>query len=103
MRVLWQRQLTRLTHVAYCEDEWGLFVITKFYDGSSVMSRPEDGPDWEWRHDVIHSMLAAYYDWGVSPTLWRMAHLESSDVCNDDFVALEEAAVLRIQELLCAR
>jgi hypothetical protein len=100
MRTFWGAQLGH-AHVAYCEDETGPFVITKFYDGTSVMSRPEDD-SWDWRHDVLHSCLAAYHGWGVSPTLWRMAHLKSSAVCSDDFVAQEEAVVLRLQEALCA-
>lgn len=86
-------------YVALCEDHISRFLVTKFPDGSEVLARPVHG-EWVWFHDLLHSALAAYLGWAHSPTLWRNAHPGSSNVCDDNFVAYEEAAVLALQQVL---
>lgn len=84
-------------HVSLCEDHVSVFLVTKFPDGAYTLARPDGPGPWAWYHDLFHSALAAFHGWPHSPALWRVAHPTSPDVCNDDFVAREEAAVLALQ------
>lgn len=88
-----------LATVVIGEDEDSKFVVTKFLDGAWIIARPLDEP-WEHTrlHDPLHSYLAYKRGWRVSPTLWWKAHPDVEP--NHEFIAYEEAAVLRCQKYL---
>ena len=60
-------------------------------DDTWVMSRD---------HELSHTWLAHLEGRPFSPTMWRLAHPESSDVIGDVEVAEEEARVLEFQRIL---
>ncbi len=60
-------------------------------DDTWVMSRD---------HELSHTWLAHLEDRPWSPTMWRLAHPDSSEVASDVEVAAEEARVLRFQRAL---
>jgi len=96
-------------------DERDRYVETRFLDDSKVGSTPnvdrhsllvaaELGYDDTWSmsrdHELAHSWLAHMEGLACSPTMWRLAHPERSDVLSDTEVAEEEARVLSFQRSL---
>jgi hypothetical protein len=96
-------------------DEQARYVETRFPDQTRVGATPNhDGhslrmaldlgyPDtWSMSrdHELTHTWLAYRAGLAWSPTMWRLAHPDISDVAGDDEVAEEEALVLAFQQRL---
>ena len=89
------------------------YVETQFPDGTKVGSTPNRDPhslnvaeglgygDDTWTmsrdHEMGHTWLAHLNGLPWSPTMWRLAHPDRSDVPDDATVAEEEATVLAFQ------
>jgi len=100
-------------------DEDSQYVETRFPDGTKVGSTPNRDDhslrvaaelgygDDTWTmsrdHELSHSWLAHLAGGGCSPTMWRLAHPESSAVPDDVQVAEEETAILDFQRSLDKR
>lgn len=100
-------------------DECARYVETRFEDGTRVGSTPNVDPgslfmcvDLGYGHDtwlmsrdheLSHTWLAYQDRQALSPTMWRLAHPDSSDVAGDVEVADEEARVLEFQRHLDKR
>jgi hypothetical protein len=92
------------------------YVETRFPDGSTVGSTPNDDPHtlevaaelgygadtWAMSrdHEIAHSWLAHLEGPTPSRTMWRLAHPDDHDLADDDAVAREEARVLAFQATL---
>jgi hypothetical protein len=82
-------------------DDHGPFVHTAFPDGATLVARPIDEP-WEQTrlHDILHSLLAEKHGLLWPPSLWQAAHPQQPGSYPGEQLAREEAAVLRMQEVL---
>jgi hypothetical protein len=97
-------------------DEAAQYVETRFDDGATVGSTPNDDPHtlrmaadlgygtdtWTMSrdHEMAHTWLAHQAGLPWSPTFWRIAHPEAEGSIGDDEVAEEEAKVLSFQRAL---
>ena len=103
-------------HCRVIVDEESRYVESRMDDGSKVGATPNDdeaslrtaeelgyGTDtWAMTrdHELSHAWLAHLDGRPWSPTMWRLAHPDSSDVAGDTEVAEEEARVLAFQRSL---
>ncbi len=97
-------------------DEDARYVETRFEDGTKVGSTPnvdvgallmgadlgygEDTWHMSRDHEMSHTWLAHLDRRPWSPTMWRLAHPQCSEVAGDAEVAEEEAQVLEFQRRL---
>ena len=74
-------------------DEWSLATAAELGYGEDTWLMSRD-------HELSHTWLAHLAGLPWSPTMWRLAHPDSSDVADDVAVAEEEARVLEFQRTL---
>jgi hypothetical protein len=74
-------------------DEWSLKISAELGYGDDTWQMSRD-------HELSHTWLAHLEGKPWSPTMWRLAHPDSSDVADDVEVAQEEARVLDFQRTL---
>jgi hypothetical protein len=103
----------------YCTvivDEDALYVETRFADGTSVGSTPNDDPHtmqmaedlgygsdtWAMSkdHELLHTWIAHLEGRRWSDTMWRVAHPDQLGSIGDIAVAEEETRVLEFQRQL---
>ena len=102
-------------HCTVTVDERNRYVETRFPDGATVGSTPNDdehtrrvsadlGYESSWEmsrdHEIAHTWLAHLAGAPWSATMWRVAHPAAEGSIGDDEVAAEEAAVLEFQRTL---
>jgi hypothetical protein len=102
-------------HCTVTVDDANRYVETRFADGATVGSTPNDdehtmrvaadlGYDSSWEmsrdHEIAHTWLAHLDGRAWSATMWRVAHPDAADSIGDDEVAEEESRVLAYQRTL---
>ena len=102
-------------HCTVTVDERNRYVETRFADGATVGSTPNDdahtmrvaaelGYESSWEmskdHEIAHTWLAHIGGAPWSATMWRVAHPEAPGSIGDDEVADEETQVLEFQRQL---
>jgi hypothetical protein len=103
-------------HCTVIIDEGSRYVETRFADGATVGSTPNQDAHTLWLaddlgygtdtwamskdHEMAHTWLAHAAGLRWSPTFWRIAHPSADDSIGDEEVAREETQVLEFQRAL---